>query len=1233
MATVTLPTSTGESRGRLAVDPEAYLPADRRDALARGVAMPDRVQGAALFADISGFTALTEALARELGAQRGAEYLTVHLDRVFQALIDVLARFGGHVIYFSGDAITCWLDGDDGTRAGACALGMQQALRRYADVATPSGEHIELALKVAVAVGSARRFVVGDPSIQRIDVLAGRLIDELAAAERHAARGDVVLAASAVDSLEGRAELVIREDGGDRHALLATLNVDVPPGRTSERSARLPEDVVRAWMLPDLRARLVVGRGEFLAELRPAYPLFLQFGGIDYDVDDGAIEKLDAFVGMVQRTLARYGGNLLQLTLGDKGAYVHAVFGSPLAHEDDGLRAAAAALELRELEGRTAVSGIRIGIAYGRLRSGTYGHVERQAFTCLGDAVNVAARLMTSAAVGEIYVTDEARRAAGSAFEWNALPALSLKGKAERVAASMLLGMPRQATRARETKHELVGRSDELALLADRLVATRSGCGNVVALIGPAGIGKSRLVDEFVAMARERGIDVARGECQSYARHMSYLVWREIWRSLFRLDSTAEHDEQIGHVERELASVDADLVSRAPLLAGLLDLPLPANDLTASFDAKLRKASLETLLVRCLDSKARCAPRMIVLEDCHWLDSLSRDLLDALARGASELPVLFVLAYRPGSDAVAGVDALPGFSAITIDELDSEGCKAIVRARAGQLLGDDVQPSDALLTLIATRSQGNPFYIEELFNYIASQGVDLRDERALQSLQLPDSLNSLILSRIDELSEGPRQALKVASVIGRAFRLSMLPGVYPDLGDQETIAAELAALAKADLVKSDDESPDAFVFKHVITREVAYESMPFALRSELHERVGDYIEETEEDAIDRHLDLLAHHYWHSENRDKKREYLGRAGAAAQNAYANDAAIDYFERLVPLLSKGSRLDVLLKLGKVHELVGHWPRAHDVDADALAIAEDLDDGLRRAACQTALAEVTRKQGHYKDALDLLNRAARGFASFGEETGVARVMHLVGTVWAQRGNYDKALESYNKSLKIRERIGDKAGMASLLSNLGIVAEHRGELSTAEDYHARALALRESVGERWAIGNSMTNLGMIACLTKRYDEARGWFEKSMAINREIGDGWMVATCHNNLGNAYRGLGDYAAAREHYAQALRACRDYDDKWALAFLIEDISVLAAQSGDPCIALRLLGAADALRTAIDAPRAPALGREIDAQLAAAVSALPEGEPEACRANGRGLELADALALANSLCEGA
>jgi len=1215
--------------------PDAYIPGDRRRALATGAAMPDRVHGAALFADISGFTPLTEALANELGAQRGAEEITANLNRVFHALISDLDRFGGHVIYFSGDAITCWLDGDDGTRAVACALAMQATMEDLREVVTPGGTKVPLAMKVSIAVGAARRFIVGDPDVQRIDVLAGRLIDALASAERLAERGDVVLDASALEALGERVDVAatrVDEASGRRCAVVGRLRIAVPAVMQAASEAPLPADAVREWVLPAVYQRLTTGRGEFLAELRPAFPLFVRFGGIDYDDDDDAIAKLDDFIRQVQRIVTSFGGNLLNLTLGDKGGYVYAAFGAPHAHEDDAARAAAAALELRELSATTASGAIQIGITRGPLLSGAYGHAMRQTFTCLGDAVNLSARLMSAAPPGQIYVSEPVRRMAGDVFLWELLAPISVKGKSEQVMAFALTGSKRRATRRQGHELPIVGRWRELETMGGWLDQALAGEGRIVGVSAEAGMGKSRLVAEFVRTATERGIVVAIGECQAYGSNTSYFVWREIWSTLLGIDADRPEEEQVQALEAELAAIDPALTQRAPLLDGLLDLAIPDNELTASLDAKLRKTSLEGLLVACLRARTRDRPAVLVLEDCHWVDPLSRDLLEVLARAVADLRAMIVLAYRPSTSVGGGlgIENLPHFAEIALAELDSEHAALLVRSKLAQMTGVDAEPPASLIELVTKRSQGNPFYIEELLSFIRSRGVNPQDEAALRKIELPESLHSLILSRIDALPESPRRTLKVASVLGRVFRAPMLPGVYPELGALASVEQDLRTLAAADLVNIELEETRSFLFKHVVTQEVAYESMPFALRSTLHGRVGGYIEATEADAIERNLDLLAHHYLHSGNLPKKREYLLRAGVAAQADYANAAAMGYFERLAPLVDDSARIDVLLKLGKVLDLTGKWNDAAQVETQALALAERLGDRIAQAACETALAEEARKQGRYDEALARLDRAAEMFRASGDEKGLGEVLHLVGNVGAQRGDYDKAVENYEASLAIRERLGDKASVGSLFSNLGIIAEYRGDIDSSRSFHERSLALRTEVGDRRAIGNSTTNLGMIAYLRKNFAEARDWFQKSMLLNREVGDAWMVALCHQNLGNATRELRDYAAARRHYAECVNAYRDYDDKWALAFVLEDVGILAALSGHPCAALELIGAADSLRAALGTPRAPTLESEIERQISASVASLSVDAQNQCRTRGRELDFDAALERALVAC---
>lgn len=624
----------------------------------RQEAIPDRVHGAGLFADISGFTPLTEALSAELGAHRGAEEVTKHLNQVFHALIEELRRFGGEVIYFSGDAITCWFDGDDGARAATCSLAMQQTMRELHDVVTPGGTRVTLAMKAAVAVGSARRFIVGDPEVQLIDVLAGSLIDALAIAEHHAVAGEVILEQSALDALHDRIVVGdVRHDASDRaYMTVAQANVRVPALAKAEAAETLTEDAARRWVLPALYERLRTGSGEFLTELRPAYPLFARFGGIDYD-DDAAPAKLDAFVRQAQRVLTAYGGNLVHLSVGDKGAYLYGVFGSPHAHENDAERALAAALELRELPRGTAVSELQIGITYGRLRSGMYGHEHRQAFTCLGDAVNVAARLMSHAPNGQIFVSAAVHDSVREKFAWNALEPIHVKRKREPVQCYALTASVKRAQRSEAAISELpmIGRLPELARLTAALDAALAGNGAVIGIAADAGMGKSRLIAEFARQAGTRDVLVVTGECQAFGSNTSYFAWRDIWHTLFGVDDALPFEDKTRNVEAELAAIDPALVARAPLLCAVLNVQIEDNDLTASFDAKLRKTSLETLLADCLRARTRAEPLVVVLEDCHWLDPLSRDLLQVLARVLPGLKCLFVVAYRPEKEPGGGL--------------------------------------------------------------------------------------------------------------------------------------------------------------------------------------------------------------------------------------------------------------------------------------------------------------------------------------------------------------------------------------------------------------------------------------------------------------------------------------------------------------------------------------------------------------------------------------------------
>ena len=859
--------------------PISYIPMDRRQALYRGEKLPDPAHGAALFADISGFTPLTERLVHDLGPQRGAEEVTKHLNRVYDGLVDELQRYGGSVISFSGDAITCWLDGDNGFRATSCALAMQAVMQQAQTIQIPSGE-ITLAMKTAVVTGTARRFLIGNPSVQLIEVLAGKMLDRLAEAEHEAQKGEVILDEATTNNLGPRVKIKAWRQGaltGARLGVVDSLeNMSIPAYWPPMPPDALDESITRRWLLPPVYKRLVEGGGEFLAELRPAVALFVRFSGIDYDDDEEAETKLDTFVQNVQEILSRYDSNLLQLTIGDKGSSLYAAFGAPYAHEDDAVRAVNVALELQELAGRLPyISPLQIGICQGRLRTGAYGGTTRRTYGALGDAVNTAARLMQAAAPGQILVAEATIRQTGEKFAREQLPPIMVKGKAEPVAVYAISRRQAQSTiRLQEPQYALpmVGRNAEQDLIQEKMAEVKAGKGQVIAISGEAGIGKSRLVAQIIRLAGEQDFLGFGGECQSYGTNTSYLVWQRIWQDFFELPPDMLPEAQIAHIAEQLQRINPALLPRLPLLGSVLRLTIPDNELTQSFDAQLRKVSLESLLVECLRARAEETAVFMVLEDCHWLDPLSFELLEAIARAIADRPILIVLAVRsPEVNRIqsASFRQISNFTEIQLNEFTPEEAEHLMSLKMEQLTQAKIKIPRLLRDKITERAAGNPFYIEELLNYLQNQSAIAG--QTLQDLDLPTSLHSLILSRIDQLTESQRNTIKVASVIGRLFRAAMLWGAYPPLGGPQQVKADLETLEELDLTPQDTPEPElTYLFKNVVTQEVAYESLPFATRAMLHDLIGQYIEKNYAQSLSQYVGLLAYHYGRSDNETKKR---------------------------------------------------------------------------------------------------------------------------------------------------------------------------------------------------------------------------------------------------------------------------------------------------------------------------------------------------------------------------
>jgi adenylate cyclase len=1255
----------------------AYVPADERAALSAGVALPAHTSGAALFADISGFTPLTEALARALGARRGAEELTRQLNQVYDALIAEVDRFGGSIIGFSGDAIMCWFDdnAERGTRnaepkaegptlndeqpafeptmpstyatdaedpifsvqrsafsvshpaprAMACALALQQTMQQFAALPLPpearsgvalpaspatttqsserntqsstGGGSTALALKVALASGPARRFLVGDPAIQQLPALAGATVARTATAEHLAQRGEILADEATIALLGERvavAEWRTDEASGERFGLVTALAGPV----AAQPWPRFPaggqfEDALRPWVLPDVYARLREGLGEFLTELRLAVALFLRFDGIDYDDDPDAPARLDAFIRRVQLVLVRYGGTMIQLTIGDKGSYLYVAFGAPVAHEDDPQRAVAAALELRALPAELPfIKPVQIGVTRGLMRTGAYGGVTRRTYGVLGDEVNLAARLMQTAAPGEIVASGRVQASVEAQFELEVLRPITVKGKSDPIPIARVLGARALPAGAGRYGGALVGRAADLAALSQRIAPIFAGrFAGLLSVHGEAGMGKSRLVHELrrALEARRRAHKrrlpgwfvlpaegVLRQSLHPVRVFLRAYFGQENGANWERLDAAL--DELLGTLQRlthradDAAGLAAELARTRSFLAALVDLRQHGS-LYEQLDPRLRFENTLRAVSALLRAESLRRPLVVQVEDAHWLDDDTRALLETLARDAHGFPLALLLTSRYGDDgtplALAVAHDVPRWS-LDLGALNEAG----VRELAGQTLGAPVD--DALLAFLVRRTAGNPFFVEQVVldlrerGMLATRAVDdgaatiaFAEQPRVQ--ELPDSIAAVLVARIDRLAAHVKAIVQTAAVLGQEFEVRVLSQM---LRDDPWLPARVRQAEQEAIWSSLNEI--RYLFRHALLRDAAYGMQLRARLRELHRLAGESIEQlanAEQDSVafavaERAADL-AYHFRRADDVPRERRYVRLAGETAAARYANADAVAFFGRaleLVPVDDRDERHALLLAREEIYDRRGaRDEQAADLRALAELADQAADDG-RRAIVALREANYAEVTGDYPAAIGAAERVVELGRAIGAVASEAAGFFRWGRALFLLADYPAATERLSQALALA---GDELPevAADSLRNLGLVALHTGAYATARQYAGRALAVFETAGRKQGSALALNNLGTAAYYEGDYGEAHEFITRALAVAQEIGDRLSEGDALISLAAVARQQNDMAAARVHGEQALRVCRAIGDTWGESSALNGLSNLAFFEGD------------------------------------------------------------------------
>ncbi|HEY7018645.1 MAG TPA: adenylate/guanylate cyclase domain-containing protein, partial [Gaiellaceae bacterium] len=935
------------------------------------------LEGTLAFVDISGFTAMSERLAQR--GKVGAEEVTDVMNLVFSRLLDIAYAAGGGLLKFGGDALLLFFSGD-GHAARACdaAYGMRKALRELGRPQTSAGP-VTLKMHVGVHADTFDFFLVG--SSHRELLLTGPGVTRTVEMEAGAEAGEILVSDETAATLP---ELLFGDEKEGGRLLKA------PPGAGGGLEPLPPlEGLDVGGCVPGpVRQHLEAGRAE--PEHRQASVAFVHFGGVDdLLAERGPDELADALEDLVagaQRVADEHGVTFLESDIDTDGGKLILVAGAPQTTGGDEERILRAALGIAEAHSRLP---LRIGLSRGRVFAGEVGAEFRKTYTILGTTAALAARLMGKAQPGQVLAPQELLDRTRSAFETTELEPFSLKGIDQPVTAHDVHAVAGEAeTDARVLP--FVGRERELAILSAALGPVRMGFGNIVELIGEPGMGKSRLVEELERQAPD--LQSVTASCAEYEASTPYFAFRGLLRALLELPQNGAAPARLQERIEELCP---DLVPWLPLVALPLDLDVTPTQEVEELQPAFRRARLHGV-VEALLGRLLSGPTLLVIEDVHWMDEASADLLRHLGGQVSGRPWLMCATRRPVSGGFSAAEGVPPIPAMTIQlqPLDADAAQELVGAAAAQgLLQHEV-------TAITDRAGGNPLFLQEL---VASSSAP-EDEA------LPESVEAVVAARVDRLPPGDRALLRYAAVLGASFSAELVTAV---LADDEAASTDAEAWDRlAEFVERDPYTPGAFRFRHALFRDAAYEGLSYRRRGELHARVGEAYERLERQHEGEYAELLSLHFFHAGDYARTYRYSLAAGERAQSKFANVEAAGFFGRA---LEVAGRLDlppeelarVWEALGDVSELAGLYSDAGEAYGRARRLGEHprllLKEGIIR-----------ERFGRYSDALRWYNRGLRAAESLEPEERARMRLELslaYAGVKLRQGEFRDCVEWCNK------------------------------------------------------------------------------------------------------------------------------------------------------------------------------------------------------------------------------
>ena len=1097
------------------------------------------VDGTLVLADISEFTQLSERLARR--GKIGAEQLTETIDGCFARLLGAAGRHGGSLLKFGGDALLLLFHGaGHPLHAARAAVTMRSALESISTGGTPAGR-VRLEMSVGIHTGVMHVFVVG--ASHRELLIAGPDASETVRVEAAAGAGEIVV------SERTAAALPAAVLGAGRAA--GRLLDAAPEGEERPLQPDQPLDDMAVLPFVPAALRSHVSGPHHDPEHRRVSVAFLGFRGLDARVAAGGGEPasalLDALIGNVQQAADPHGVTFLATDIDRDGGKIILASGAPQTRGNDEERMLLALREIVEMDHPLPVHA---GVHAGHVFAGAVGPPERRTYTVMGDAVNLAARLMAQAGRGELLATQTVLANSRTTFHTEGLEPFTVKGKRDPVHAERVGPVAGSRAASELARLPLLGRVTELAVFDQVLQAARERRGGIIDVVGEAGIGKTRLVEAFAEQAS--GLAVHPVRCELYRASTPYAPVRRLLRALVGIPEAADDSEAAAVLQATLSEDHPELLPWAPLLGIPLDVELPPTQETAAIGDEHRRRWVHDTTVRLLQGLLT-GPTLIIVEDTQWLDDASTALLHDIGLRAGEHPWVLCLTRRDDDPALVDDTTV---TRIRLAPLDTGATTVLAQAATD----DSPLPPHELATLVQ-RCGGNPLFLQELLAAVRTGGFDA----------LPDSVEALVTARIDQLPHDARSLLRYLSVLGQSFARDLVAAVADDdrALDEERTWAQLG-----EFLTRDDET---IAFRHVLIRDVAYEALPYRRRRQLHARVGDVIARTRAGEPE----LLSFHYFLAGRHEEAWEHSLTAAENAAAIYANAEAVRFYRRAVeagrevPELAPSAVVRVREALGDVLQLMGDVESAGSAYAgarrkasgDAIAVARLL---LKQARVQAWLRRYSQAKGLVTRGL----RHLEGSESRDAQRQRAQLMVWYGHFCQEQGRHAEALRWAQRAITAAEACDERVSLANAYKLLDWIHADRGELDKAV-YSARALALYEELGDLSSQAKVLNNLGGIAYWQGRWNEARELYERAQELDERTGDVIGGAFRRNNIGEILLDQGRLDEAEELFREAERVFRAARYRGAIAYTRAYLGRAAARAGRVDEALRLLAEARAV----------------------------------------------------------